>query len=403
MLNGISLFFLFCRITEKPTKVLCSTEEFFSEYCELDGDVRIRGGAWSVDIVPTTWSERREWKIRPYSRRSAENVDKVNVTQLQGPSSADGAPACTMTYGVPAIIFALGGYSGNNVYHDHADVLLPLFYVSRQYGREVQLLVINRVEPGWLGKYALALRRMSRYDVVNLDGDAHVRCFRRVTVGLRLHKNFGIIPEQVPGGLRLAMPDFTRFLREAYSLPRGATTTTREPGRKPRLMLIQRQPHRRFLNVEEIVAAAEEAGFQVEVKELSMDAAVDAQARVVNSFDAILGIHGAGMTNEVFLPPGGVLIQVVPFGKVDVIARLDYGEPAEEMGLKYLCYNITVQESSLLEELGPDDPAITDPESVNRKGWLAFYDMYLTRQNVRLDIARFNLTLAEAMVHLRRH
>jgi capsular polysaccharide biosynthesis protein len=168
-------------------------------------------------------------------------------------------------------------------------------------------------------------------------------------------------------------------------------------------MLIQRQPHRRFLNVEEIVAAAEEAGFEVEVKELSMDAAVDAQARVVNSFDAILGIHGAGMTNEVFLPPGGVLIQVVPFGKVDVIARLDYGEPAEEMGLKYLCYNITVQESSLLEELGPDDPAITDPESVNRKGWLAFYDMYLTRQNVRLDIARFNLTLAEAMVHLRRH
>ncbi|TKW13143.1 hypothetical protein SEVIR_5G079600v4 [Setaria viridis] len=385
--------------TEKPTKVLCSTEERLSDYCELDGDVRIRGRAWSVDVVPSTWSERREWKIRPYSRRSATHVDMVNVTQLQGPSAA--APACTVTYDVPAIIFALGGYSGN-VFHDHADVLLPLFYLSRQYGREVQLLVINRVQPWWLGKYALALRRMSRYDIVNLDGDTHVRCFRRVTVGLRLHKDFGIVPEQVPGGVRLAMPDFTRFLREAYSLPRGATTSLTDPSKKPRLMLIQRQPHRRFLNEKEIVAAAEEAGFEVAVTELRIDAAVDAQARLVNSFDAILGLHGAGMTNEVFLPPGGVLIQVVPLGKLDLMARVEYGEPAAEMGLKYLCYNITVQESSLLEELGPDDPAITDPDSVHRRGWAALYDIYLTRQDVRLDIAHLKLTLAEAMEHLRR-
>ncbi|RLN25712.1 protein O-linked-mannose beta-1,4-N-acetylglucosaminyltransferase 2-like [Panicum miliaceum] len=381
------------------TKVMCSTEERLSDYCELDGDVRIRGRAWSVDVVPPSWSsERRAWKIRPYSRRSATHVDTLNVTQLQGPG---GAPACTVTYSKPAIIFALGGYSGN-VFHDHADVLLPLFYLSRQYGREVQLLVINRVQPWWLGKYRLALRAMSRYDVVNLDGDTHVRCFRRVTVGLRLHKDFGIVPERVPG-VRLAMPDFTRFLREAYGLPRGAAANpAREPRRRPRLMLIQRQPHRRFLNEREIVRAAEEAGFEVAVTELRIDAAVDEQAPLVNSFDAILGLHGAGMTNEVFLPPGGVLIQVVPLGKLDLMARVEYGEPATEMGLKYLCYNITVQESSLLETLGPDDPAITDPDSVHRRGWAALYDIYLTKQDVRLDIARFSLTLAEAMDHLRR-
>jgi len=377
---------------------MCSMEERLSDYCELDGDVRIHGRAWSVDIVPSSGSssERRAWKIRPYSRRSATQVDLLNVTQLQG---SDGAPACTVTYSKPAIIFALGGYTGN-VFHDHADVLLPLFYLSRQYGREVQLLIINRVQPWWLGKYRLALRAMSRYDVVNLDGDTHVRCFRRVTVGLRLHKDFGIVPERVPGGLRLAMPDFTRFLREAYALPRGAAASPAR--RRPRLMLIQRQPHRRFLNEREIVRAAEEAGFEVVVTELRFDAAVDEQARLVNSFDAIVGLHGAGMTNEVFLPPGGVLVQVVPLGKLDLMARVEYGEPATEMGLKYLCYNITAQESSLLETLGPDDPAITDPDSVHRRGWAALYDIYLTKQDVRLDIARFSLTLAEAMEHLRR-
>ncbi|CAO2174386.1 unnamed protein product [Urochloa humidicola] len=386
--------------TEKQqvTKVVCSTEERLSDYCELEGDIRIRGRSWSVDIVPSTWSERHEWKIRPYSRRSATHVDLLNVTQLPGPAAGAGAPVCTVTYNRPAIIFALGGYSGN-VFHDHADVLLPLFYLSRQYSGEVQLLVINRVQPWWLGKYALALRRMSKYDVVNLDGDAHVRCFRHVTAGLRLHKDFGIIPDEVPGGLRLAMPDFTRFLREAYALPRSATTGS---GRKPRMMLIQRQPHRRFTNEKEIVAAAEAEGFEVTVTELRIDAAVDEQARLVNSFDAIVGLHGAGMTNEVFLPPGGVLVQVVPLGKLDLMARVEYGEPATEMGLKYICYNITAEESSLLEELGPNDPAITDPDSVHRRGWAALYDIYLTRQDVRLDISRFKLTLAEAMDHLRR-
>ncbi|KAF8656997.1 hypothetical protein HU200_060329 [Digitaria exilis] len=381
------------------TKVLCSTDERLSDYCELEGDIRIRGRSWSVDIVPSTWSERHEWKIQPYSRRTATHVDKVNVTQLQGPPSA--APACTVTYTKPAIIFALGGYSGN-IFHDHADVLLPLFYLSRRYAGEVQLLVINRVQPWWLGKYALALTRMSKYDVINLDGDTHVRCFRHVTVGLRLHKDFGIIPDQVPGGVHLAMPDFTRFLREAYTLPRDAAASlAKEPNKKPRMMMIQRQPYRRFVNEKEIVAAAEAAGFEVVVTELHLDAAVVEKARLVNSFDAILGLHGAGMTNEVFLPPGGVLIQVVPWGNIDLMARVEYGEPATEMGLKYFCYNITVQESSLLEEYGPDDPVITDPESVHRRGWMALYNIYLTKQNVRLDIARFSLTLKEAMDHFR--
>ncbi|XP_066313990.1 alpha-1,3-arabinosyltransferase XAT2-like [Miscanthus floridulus] len=387
--------------SEKPNnKVVCSTEERLSDYCEVDGDVRINGKAWSVDIVPSVWSssERREWKIRPYSRRSASNVDKLNVTQLQDPAAA---PPCTVTHHVPGVVFALGGYSGN-AFHDHADVLLPLFLASLRYDREVQFLVINRVQPWWLGKYRLALRRLSKYDVVNLDGDAHVRCFPHLTVGLRLHKDFGVVPEWVSGRRRVSMPDFTRFLREAYALPRGVPTSpAREPGKKPRLMLIQRQRTRRFLNGEEMVRAAEAAGFEVTVTDLVIDAAVDEQARVVNSFDVMVGIHGAGMTNEVFLPPGGVLIQVVPWGKLDLMARIEYGEPAADMRLKYLRYDVTLEESSLLELLGRDHPAIKDPESVHRKGWAAMFDIYMTKQDVRLDITRFGRTLAEAMDHLR--
>jgi hypothetical protein len=36
-------------------------------------------------------------------------------------------------------------------------------------------------------------------------------------------------------------------------------------------------------------------------------------ARLVNSADVMMGVHGAGLTNMVFLPSRAVLVQVVPF------------------------------------------------------------------------------------------
>ncbi|GJN05995.1 hypothetical protein PR202_ga23678 [Eleusine coracana subsp. coracana] len=95
-----------------------------------------------------------------------------------------------------AVLFALGGLMGN-IFHDYADVLVPLFVASRRYAGEVQFLVANLGErPAWPGKYGTLLRGLSKYDVVDLDAaDAHVRCFRRLTVGLHMRKEFTFVPE----------------------------------------------------------------------------------------------------------------------------------------------------------------------------------------------------------------
>jgi hypothetical protein len=366
-----------------------------SDTCEVDGDVRTNGTALSVTLVPASRSERREWMIRPYSRRFA-SLRKVTVTQLQDRAAA--AP-CTVTHDVPAVLFAIGGYAGN-YWHDYADILVPLFVASRRYNGEVKFLISNiQFQPRWLVKYRAFLKGLSRHDAVDMDGDAQVRCFPHVTVGLRLDKEFSIVPELVPGERRLTMADFTRFLRETYALPRGAVASR---DKKPRLLLIHRGHYRRITNEAEVARAAEAAGFEAVVAELRGDTGEAEQARVVNSFDVVLGMHGAGLTNAVFLPPGGVLIQVVPYGKMEHIARAEFSEPTTDMGLKYLDYSVSAEESSLMETLGPEHAAVKDPDSVHRSGWDQVFELYLAKQNVRVNVTRFAPTLAQALDHLRR-
>jgi hypothetical protein len=379
-------------------KVVYDNKGGYSETCEVDGDVRINSTVLSVVLVPITSSEHHEWKVRPYSRKTMPDVKMATVTQLQDKAAA---PPCTVNYSIPAVIFALGGLTGN-FFHDFSDVLVPLFIASRRYGGEVQFLITN-TRPWWLAAYKTILKGLSKYDAVDLDADdvAHVRCFPHVTVGIHQHKDLSIVPEWSPDG-RLTTPDFTQFLREIYALPRDAPASLiREPGKRPRLLLVHRGHSRRIMNEEEVLKAAEAAGFEAVAMDLRRDVTVDEQARAVNSFDVLLGVHGAGLTNSVFLPPGGVLIQVVPYGKMDVIATLEFGVPAKDMGLKYLDYIVSAEESTLLEMLGPEHPAIKDPDSVHRSGWDKMTEFYLDKQSVRINIAHFTPTLSQAFDYLR--
>ncbi|KAF8724625.1 hypothetical protein HU200_020895 [Digitaria exilis] len=350
-------------------KVVYNKKGHYSETCEVDGDARVNGMAMSVTLVPTTTStaEHHQWSIRPYTGKAMSGIKNVTVTQL--PDNVT-APPCTVTHTTPAVLFALGGLTGN-FWHDFSDVLVPLFVASRRYAGEVQLLITN-VQPWFPAAYGTILKGLSKHAAVDLDADDEhvVRCFRHVTVGIHQHKALSIVPEWVPGGHPLSMRDFTRFIREVYVLPRDAPVSlVREPDKKPRLLLIQRGHSRRFMNEPEIVKAAEAVGFDVVVMDLRRDETVDAQARVVNRFDVVVGVHGAGLTNLVFLPPGAVVIQVVPYGRMEMMASLAFGEPATDMGLRYLEYSVTAEESTLLEMLGPEHPAIKDPESMHRSRW----------------------------------
>ncbi|KAJ4792842.1 hypothetical protein LUZ62_044088 [Rhynchospora pubera] len=193
------------------------------------------------------------------------------------------------------------------------------------------------------------------------------------------------------------MVDFARLMRRAYSLERDFAINLVESSKeKPRLLIIGRNHTRKIINVDEIVAVGEELGFEVVVNNTSSHD-VGEFARTVNSFDVMMGVHGAGLTNEVFLPTNAVMIQIVPFGNLEGMSENDFGKGARNMMLKYLQYSIIEEESTLIDLYPRDHAVFRDPESIHRQGWAAMGEIYLNQQNVKLNITRFKPILARAL------
>jgi capsular polysaccharide biosynthesis protein len=202
------------------------------------------------------------------------------------------------------------------------------------------------------------------------------------------------------------MADFARLARRSYGLARDTAIRLRgssDVGRRPRLLLISRKSTRAFTNAGAIARAATALGYEVVVSEPSrQDAAgLTSFARLVNSCDVLVGVHGAGLANLVFLPAGAVLVQVVPLGGLDALAAEDFGAPARDAGLQYVHYAIAVAESTLAGRYPRDHRVLRDPAAVRRDGWAALRETYLVGQNVTVDVRRFGGALRRAMELLR--
>lgn len=414
-------------------RVSCDFNGTRTDYCELAGAIRVRGSTSEVFVVTprrgttagdvvgenATWiaANATSWRMRPYARKGESRVMN-GITELTlRLASADEAPACDVMHeDVPAVVYSNGGYCGN-YYHDFNDNIIPLFITTRHLGRDVQLLVTQK-QAWWFGKYGEIVDGLTRHDAVDLDADARVHCYRRVAVGLRSHKDLSIDPRRAPNNV--SMVDFKRFLMWRYALPREHAIRTEEDDgdlrRRPRLLIITRRSKRRFVNLDEIVAAAEEVGFDVTASDLMPKkkgegeaAAADdsGQARMadasatVNAFDAMLAVHGSGLTNLLFLPMNAVVVQVVPLGRMEGLAMDEYGVPPRDMNMRYLQYNITDGESTLSELYPRGHPVFLDPGPIHKQSWSLVKEIYLGKQDVRLDIARFRPVLHKALHLLR--
>ncbi|XP_062178407.1 beta-1,2-xylosyltransferase XYXT1-like [Phragmites australis] len=423
-------------------RVRCDFADPRSDVCELEGAIRIRGSTSEVFVITPsraaggglranvtglgpngTSTNATSWRIQPYTRKGEARVMRGVTEMTVRLVTADEAPACTVRHDVPAVVYSNGGYCGN-YYHDFNDNIIPLFITSRHLGGEVQLLVAQK-QRWWFHKYREIVDGLTNYEAVDLDKEegGEVRCFRRATVGLRSHKDLSIDPRRAPNNL--SMVDFKRFLMWRYALPREHAIRTdeeEEPGRKPRLLIITRRSRRRFVNLPEIVALAEEVGFEVTTSDVmsskknSADAAAAAsgnvdgdggQARMaeasalVNSFDAMLAVHGSGLTNLVFLPMNAVVVQVVPLGRMEGLAMDEYGVPPRDMNMRYLQYNITAEESTLSEVFPRGHPVFLDPMPIHKQSWSLVKDIYLGQQDVRLNVRRFSPVLQKAIQFLR--
>ncbi|RLM55528.1 hypothetical protein C2845_PM10G12910 [Panicum miliaceum] len=378
------------------SKPLCDFSNFRANVCEMRGDVRVHPNATSIIFMEPAGSQRDElWKIKPYPRKGDEFC-LSHITELTVKSSKV-APECTKYYDVPAVIFSLTGYTGN-LFHDFTDVMVPLFTTASEFNGEVQFLITD-MALWWTIKYHTVLQKLSKYPLIDFSKDDQVHCFKHVIVGLHAYMEFTIDSSKAPHNY--SMVDFNRFMRGAYSLGRDTVTVLGEyPKVKPRLLIIKRHRTRMFLNLDEIIAMAKEIGFEVVIDEANVSSDISKFARLVNTVDVMMGVHGAGLTNCVFLPQNATLIQIVPWGGLEWVSRTDFGNPAELMGLHYKQYSISVDESSLTEQYPRDHEIFKNPIAFHKHGFDFIRQTFMDKQNVKLDCKRFRPILLEALDNL---
>ncbi|KAJ0264363.1 hypothetical protein HA466_0027300 [Hirschfeldia incana] len=376
-------------------KPICTIQSR-TEVCELTGDVRVHGkSATILATITSAYSGNTTWHMKPYARKrdpgAMNRVREWTVKLDQNDERLENAnfSRCVRKHSVPAIVFSLGGYSANN-FHAFTDIVVPLFTTARRFNGEVQFLVTNKYQP-WINKFKEVLRSLSNYDLINIDDEDETHCFTTVIVGLKIHPEYFKELTIDSSFSEYSMSDFRRFLRDAYSLRNAAVDLRRR--RRPRIMILSRVGSRAFTNTEEIANAAGEIGFEVVVAEASTGLA--SFAETVNSCDVMLGVHGAGLTNMVFLPENAVVIQILPIGGFEWLAETDFGRPAKGMNMRYLEYKIEAEESSLVRKYGRDHEIVRDPAGFGKRGWMAFKSTYLV-QNVTVDINRFKPVLAKA-------
>ncbi|KAG6753872.1 hypothetical protein POTOM_041874 [Populus tomentosa] len=368
-----------------------------SDFCEIKGDIRIDGSSYTVFIVSSETdiqaAENTSWRVRPYARKGDQAaMGAVREWTLKLVAGGSDIPQCSQNHSVPGILFSAGGYAGNH-FHAFTDIIVPLFSTARPYNGEVQFLITNGWS-AWITKFKTILKALSRYELINIDNRKDIHCFGSMTAGLKRpsYKELVIDPSKSPYSIK----DFRQFLRSSYSLKKTRALTIRDGTRKrPRLLIISRKRSRAFTNVGEIVNMAERLGFRVVVAEPGMD--VSGFSQIINSCDVVMGVHGAGLTNIVFLPEKAVLIQVIPFGGAEWLSRTFFEEPAKDMNIRYLDYKIKVEESTLIQQYPADHAVLKDPSVIGKQGWLAFQSIYLQKQNVTIDVNRFRPTLVKAL------
>ncbi|KAI3456895.1 hypothetical protein Pfo_013558 [Paulownia fortunei] len=385
-----SLDFLLSRLVKgedqkklKATGFACNPE-VYSMHCVANQPVRIDTRTMTISL-PSNQSVQ-ETLIRPYARQE-DDVLLRTVTPVKILQGNTTPPVCQYNHEIPAVIFSSSGFVGN-VFHEINEIIIPLFITTRQFKSRV-LFVLEDYSPSFLRKYGKALSQLTSYEIMNPTANQSVHCFPGAVVGLKFHGHLALNSSDIPTGL--SMRNFRQFLRESLNLKYSHVSQIK----KPTVLLLSRRTTRRFLNEDEIVSMMEELGFRViVVARAKVISNLDVFSNMINSCSVFVGAHGAGLTNELFLPDGAVMVQVDLIG-LEWAAATYYGNPARAMGVHYLRYKIEPEESSLLKVFGRrNHTAITDPRALPVQ---AGKEVYLNGQNVRVNVTRFRETMVEAM------
>ncbi|CAK8536643.1 unnamed protein product [Lathyrus sativus] len=331
-------------------------------------------------------------KIHPYPLKNSKDA-MSSISEFTLTSYPQKYPSqCGVTHHRRALIFSGSGYTGN-FYHDMNEIFIPLFITINSLSPDEDVIpVIIDSKAWWLKKYDDLLSVFSpQYMIIETNNLTTTHCFPSAIVGLIKHGQLIIDPKLLPYPKTLF--DFHAFLKSAY-IKNDISLMYSDNTDRPLLTLVSRKGNSRaILNQQEVIKLAEDIGFNVHALETTRDSSVADTYRLIHSSHVMLGVHGAGLTNLLFLRQGSVLVQIVPIG-LEWASETYYNKPTRILGLEYVEYKVEANESSLSWKYGADSLVIKDPETFRDGKW-ANQLVYLKKQNVIIDLVRFKKCLTE--------
>ncbi|PHT67716.1 hypothetical protein T459_27203 [Capsicum annuum] len=440
---------------EKSRSIInCNRSHHFYDICSINGPTIFD------PIESTFYTTNNETniiveKIKPYPRKW-ENFTMGHIREFTLTTSPIGPP-CLIHHEAQALVFSLGGYTGN-FFHDINDGFIPLFItVNSLFPNQDFILVISKLEDWWVHKYKDLLQSFSKYPIIDIDKEINVtHCFPRATLGLMSHGFMTIDPKLTPSSKTLI--SFHHFLATIYGTgqyqpqfqsqhdqsqlqsqhgqfqpqhdqsqlqsqhdqfqhqvqpqsqhdqlqsqsqlhPQSQPLFEHQPQLRPRLILTSRHDSigRLILNQDEVRSVAEQIGFEVILFKLRKNTSLHESFGLIHSSHAMIGVHGAALTHALFLRPNSIFIQIIPIG-AEGVSDLCFGKLARGMNLVYEEYKIGVEESSLMEKFGKENNLVLkNPKALQGKVWSQeIMDIYLREQNINLNLNRFRIYLEKA-------
>ncbi|KAL3821062.1 hypothetical protein ACJIZ3_006967 [Penstemon smallii] len=363
-------------------------KEAASIHCVANGPLQIDTKTMTVTIPSSNQTTQETFVIRPYARQEDDNLLKTITPVKISWQNITTPQICEYNHEIPAVIFSSSGFVGN-VFHEINEIIIPLFITTRHFKSRVQF-ILEDYNPSFVRKYRNLLSQLTEQEIINPVSNQSVHCFPGAVIGLKFHNHLSINSTDIPRGL--SMRDFRQFLRQSFNLKFSHVSQIT----RPRLLLLSRRVTRRFINEDDMIRMMEELGFEViVVARAKLISDIKMFLSLINSCCVLVAAHGAGLTNELFLPDGAVMVQVDLIG-LEWPAENYYGHPARAMGVHYLRYKIEPEESSLFKIFGRrDHVAFTDPRGAFPV--LVGKQVYLNGQNVKINVERFRETMVEAM------
>ncbi|KAL6969741.1 protein O-GlcNAc transferase [Sarracenia purpurea var. burkii] len=372
----------------EPTwSITCDRSHFEYDVCYINRPFildPVTTTSFSVD--PTNSTPSLVERILPYPRKwqhnAMESVKEVTLT------TAPLYSPCAVTHTAPALVFSAGGFT-SNVFHDFNEGFIPLFVTVNSFfnDQDVILAIVN-CSDWWLNKYGKLIARFTHHAVINLDKETSTHCFPSAIVGLTSHGPMTVDPTLQRDPNPKTVIDFSAMLITTYS--HGYAFPTQ---RRPKMVLMSRSHYRVILNQDKVLKVAEDVGFNVVEFEPTRETPMEEIFRVLHSSHVMVGVHGAGLTNELFLRPGSVLMQIVPI-RLSWLGDICYGKLAIRLRLEYIVYDIAIEESSLANEHPKEMLDPNDQGGMLKSDW-SNWNMYMN-QNVTLNLARFKRYLERA-------